>query len=504
MYYANSGASNQENATGTWEDDFRGVWHLNEESTGTRYDSTTNGHNTTATNYDGDEAVTGKIGGADNFDGSSDILVGPSSNSITGDNLQVTTMSAWVKHSHAGDNGYITALKRLSTNSTLFSLDPGSTAGSLGFLTRNYANTTHPWLSYNGGYNDGEWHHLVAVINNLDRILYVDGSQRNSDVHGLQSVTGNTALFTIGGFAVGSILFNGTIDEVQISNTNRSADWVKASYENQNSPSAFYSLGSEQSIPSMQQIHYHWRNDDDSESSATSATGGSEDASLTLDVSTRKRLRIEISNNMSTSISCQYRLEYGEKVTNCAGISSWTDVGTGGGDWDMSSSSYLTDNNDTTNIATSTGGVTDENTNFKTSNAAVKDTSSQTNSISLTTAEFVEIEYSIIALSSAKGKNYCFRLTNAGSITNFLYNVYPEVIIPKLEQIHYRWRNDDGPEATAEAWYNSSWLHRKKITATSSSSAIPSTQTNFPMLISITDTDLRDDAQGVLCKFWGL
>ena len=42
-------------------------------------------------------------------------------------------------------------------------------------------------------------------------------------------------------------------------------------------------------------------------------------------------------------------------------------------------------------------------------------------------------------------------------------------------------------------WYNSNWAYRKKITV--DSSKVPSTQTNFPVLINITDTDLRDHAQ---------
>ncbi len=42
--------------------------------------------------------------------------------------------------------------------------------------------------------------------------------------------------------------FNGTIDEVRISDTARSADWIEASYINQNSPSNFYTAGSEEEL----------------------------------------------------------------------------------------------------------------------------------------------------------------------------------------------------------------------------------------------------------------
>jgi len=493
MYYGNGACGSQQNTTGTWDSNFRGVWHLDEGGTGTRYDSTSLGHNATATNYDGDEDVSGKISNADDFDGSDDILVGPSSNSITGDNLQTATMSIWVKHSNTGNAGYMTALKRSAADSTLFSLDAGeSNAGDLGFLTRNYADTTHPWLNYNGGYNDGQWHHLVAVINNLDRTLYVDGSKRNADTEGMQSVTGNTATFTIGGFAVNNILFDGTVDEVQISNIARGFDWIKTGYNNQNSPSSFYTLEDEETKPDtpiLEQNHYHWRNDDGTEATATSATSGTQDTSLTLDINVRKRLRVEISNEGSaSSTDIQYRLEYGEKLTTCGAISSWTDVGAVSGDWDMSATDNLTEGNDTTNIAVATGGVTDENTTFETPNSAIKDTSSQTAAISLGTTEFVEAEYSIIAASSAQGKNYCFRLTNAGSTDYYFdYTTYPEASIPKLEQIHYRWRNDNGGEGDATSWYNASWSYRKKITI--DHTKVEGDHSSFPVLVHLDSSE---------------
>jgi len=43
------------------------------------------------------------------------------------------------------------------------------------------------------------------------------------------------------------------------------------------------------------------------------------------------------------------------------------------------------------------------------------------------------------------------------------------------------------------SWWNTDWAFRKKITL--NSSQVTSNQTNFPVLINITDTDLRDKAQ---------
>src|SRR6185436_19570743 len=62
-----------------------------------------------------------------------------------------------------------------------------------------------------------------------------------------------------------------------------------------------------------------------------------------------------------------------------------------------------------------------------------------------------EIEYSFkVTSNAAAGDIYCFRLTNAGSTTNFVYSAYPEITVgdPVLDLKHYRWRNDDSTEAS--------------------------------------------------------
>jgi len=216
----------------TWDSDLELVWHLN-ESSGSINDS----KNSHGGSYNGAlYSQSGKMNTTLGFDGSNDIITGPSSNAITGDNLQTISISAWVKHSDTGDNGYIVSLKRSSSASTLISLDAGNTgAGNLGFLTRNYANTTHRWLNHNGGYNDGNWHHIVAVVDGLTRTLYIDGVQRNTDNEGMQSVTGNTSEFTVGAFhSSNPIAFDGDIDEVAVYKKALSASEVRKLYADQN------------------------------------------------------------------------------------------------------------------------------------------------------------------------------------------------------------------------------------------------------------------------------
>ena len=52
---------------------------------------------------------------------------------------------------------------------------------------------------------------------------------------------------------VSSFPFNGLIDEVRLSSTARSSDWILTSYNNQSSPSSFYNVGAEE-IPEVEII----------------------------------------------------------------------------------------------------------------------------------------------------------------------------------------------------------------------------------------------------------
>jgi hypothetical protein len=164
-------------------------------------------------------------GGSIVFDDTDDIVVHGSSNNLTGDNLQTCTLSAWFKTTTTSV-GYITSIKRQSTNSTLCTLHVNATSagstnsGYAGFMTRNNANNSHTSVVDNNsgdGWNDGEWHHLLGVVNGTTRTLYIDGEQKDTDTEGMQNVTGNTAPFTIGGFATSGFtdqFFGGNIANV--------------------------------------------------------------------------------------------------------------------------------------------------------------------------------------------------------------------------------------------------------------------------------------------------
>ena len=98
--------------------------------------------------------------------------------------------------------------------------------------------------------NDNIWHHIAIYFDRDEKAYYyVDGAVDRSTIINLWSGSTNNALpFYL---ARGEILgitdyFNGTIDEVRVSNVVRSEGWINTSYHNQNSPSTFYTVGSPQ------------------------------------------------------------------------------------------------------------------------------------------------------------------------------------------------------------------------------------------------------------------
>ncbi len=187
-------------------------------------------------------------------------------------------------------------------------------------------------------------------------------------------------------------------------------------------------------LPVYEQAHYHWRQDDGTETTATSKTSGVEDTSVAnINKLSAVRLRLSVSNEGGTQYSYasqQFRLEYGLLVSTCAAVASWTQVGSGGAVWGMSDSASLTNAADTTNISAGVGGVSDTNASFLSSNGGVRDTGSDTGSLLVSSDSFVELEYSIQAeATAADEETYCFRVTNAGSASLFEYAQYPEATI---------------------------------------------------------------------------
>ncbi len=181
----------------------------------------------------------------------------------------------------------------------------------------------------------------------------------------------------------------------------------------------------------LTQTHFHWRDDVGNESGAGSRTGGVQDISLSaLQQETPARLRLGVSNDGSTtSLPTTLRLEFAPTTGACDVTTGWTDVGATDDDWNMFDSTFISDGGDSTDIGLGIGGVDNENTVFLTPNGGLRDTSSTLGSLSFLPANWTEVEFSVVASSTAtEGNTYCFRVTDAGTALSS-YDVFPRVTI---------------------------------------------------------------------------
>jgi hypothetical protein len=105
-------------------------------------------------------------------------------------------------------------------------------------------NNTYYTVSAVGSISTNAWHHLVGTRSGTTLSIYIDGAL-SATAPGASSTPANNAL-NIGDYGGSGEYFGGALDEIRISNMARSADWIAAEYNNQSSPTTFYSIGSAQ------------------------------------------------------------------------------------------------------------------------------------------------------------------------------------------------------------------------------------------------------------------
>jgi YD repeat-containing protein len=238
IWYGDSGVTtSQENKTGVWDSNFKGVWHLKEAS-GPAKDSTGNSNNLSSS---GDVTfnVGGEIGKAVNFGSSGGKLYGGSGIAPTSQ----MTLSAWINPSSlgGGHSGWDVIAGKVSNSNW----DDGFILYYLGGLLQ-FSKSIYNIAAAQPFSTIGSWSYVVGSYDSSDGVLrlYI-----NANTPGAKSTSGNVSTngsnFQIGLAPAFNYRFNGVIDEVRISNVARPFDWILTEYRNQSSPSTFYAVGSE-------------------------------------------------------------------------------------------------------------------------------------------------------------------------------------------------------------------------------------------------------------------
>jgi Concanavalin A-like lectin/glucanases superfamily/Domain of unknown function (DUF2341) len=235
-----SATTDWSNRTATWDSSFNAVYHLS--AANPTLDSTANAQTLTPLNSPG--SGTGKIDGDATFTASSHQYFLHSSPTVpTGTSPR--TLEGWFKMGSSavqemmgwGDNG------GTGHRFTLYWNNDGEI----------YNETEGGNATFSFTY-DSNWHYYVATLpsgtTDCSILMYLDGSPQTTSCAGDAINTVATELRLGGIPATGAAYFTGSLDEVRVSNIARSAAWIAADYNNQSSPSTFYSVGSATAAPS--------------------------------------------------------------------------------------------------------------------------------------------------------------------------------------------------------------------------------------------------------------
>ncbi|MCK5123088.1 MAG: DUF2341 domain-containing protein, partial [Candidatus Pacebacteria bacterium] len=235
LYYGNAGCDDQWDAAGgTWDSDFEMVQHMNEDPSGgapQMIDSTGNLNNGTSSGTMlTEDQVAGQVDGSLDFDGTDDFVDCGNDNTL---NVDYVTVSFWLKLDSWVPAGGILA-KGTNTlreywiwtwdDAVSFEIDQGG-----------YKN--HAWEP-----SLGQWEHLALTYNGSNVITYRNGVEENNYPQSTGPINLTTTHLLLGDLPDWSHL-DGTLDEVRISSTARSADWIATEYNNQSDSSTFYEIG---------------------------------------------------------------------------------------------------------------------------------------------------------------------------------------------------------------------------------------------------------------------
>jgi hypothetical protein len=234
--------TDQSNKTAVWDSNYAVVQHLPNGTTLTATDSTTNANNGTLVNAP--TATAGQIDGAANLASASSqsIDLGSSSTLKIGGSL---TLEAWVLYTGTVASGGPRIVSNLTSSAFTGAeiwMQPNACCANLqaDFQVGNAGTLKN---LFGAALSAGTPYKIVATYNGTTGSLYINGTLSNSSTWGAGAIGTTTANTLIGAFGGSTTAnWNGWIDEVRVSKIARSADWILAEYNNESSPSTFYTL----------------------------------------------------------------------------------------------------------------------------------------------------------------------------------------------------------------------------------------------------------------------
>ncbi len=249
IYYGDSGVScSLENAQGVWDPNYVGVWHLAEDPAGAApqmLDSTSFvNHGTSVGVMTTTDQVSGKIGGALDFDGLDDLVDTGSDPEL--DDLGPLTVAAWIRPRSAGGSGAGNIVAKYGASSTgRWFLEIDNTVPEVDAFefNKNFSSGSAKRVSNNSLVAYNTWQYMVATWDGSEVgtniRIFKDGVEvlYQSSTNGTLPIDSDAPHPSIiGNRSTGINATDGLIDEVRLSKSIRSDDWIRTHYNNQNNP----------------------------------------------------------------------------------------------------------------------------------------------------------------------------------------------------------------------------------------------------------------------------
>ena len=241
LRYGGGGADRADPST-LWSGHFY-VWHLSQDpgpgGANQIRDATGRAHATAASSMSSSDLVDAVVGKGINFSGSTDLSF---TNSFTG--TGPSTISAWVNQQNDNDGESDTVIMFGTAATSQTRVLYATQAFSDNILGGFYNNDVDSGYSIEGS----GWKYVSWVWDGSNSRFYVNGTQvGGASSHTGANTTGSTG--RIGNSSWASRYLRGQLDELRVSSSVRSAEWIEAEYNNQRANSTFLkSMGAEQAV----------------------------------------------------------------------------------------------------------------------------------------------------------------------------------------------------------------------------------------------------------------
>ncbi len=222
LYYGNPSAPDGQDMGGTYDVNQVAVYHFGEKDGNPRDATAYSNH---AASFSGKLGLPSVVGNGAQFSGAGELMTITKSTSLNF--TKGVTFSTWIRlnqpagksHFFSWDDGKQSIIIGLDDARVYCSLSAGK--GQTVVTPKTAALTPK------------QWQHLAVTVDPDKQItVYINGKEAAS-IKFKGTVPSPSADIIIGASAKGDIPFTGDLDEVQLSNTVRPGDWIRAAYQSQ-------------------------------------------------------------------------------------------------------------------------------------------------------------------------------------------------------------------------------------------------------------------------------